>query len=150
VGGVRAVDAPLLAELDLGDRLEVIPFQPHDRANALQRDSDALLLLLAESGEPGRKIISAKVYEYLAAGRPILAAVPPDGEAAALVRETGAGVVVAPEDVEGMAAALEELERRWRQGTLEAPVLTDEQRAQLSRWERAERLAVILRKAAAR
>ena len=31
---------------------------PHDKANALQRDSDALLLLLAESGEAGRKIIS--------------------------------------------------------------------------------------------
>ena len=36
-------------------------------------------------------ILSAKLFEYLAAGRPILAVVPPDGEAAELVRETGAG-----------------------------------------------------------
>ncbi len=121
VGGVKVVDEPLLAELDLGDRLEVIPFQPHDKANALQKDSDALLLLLAESGEAGRKIISAKVYEYLSAGRPILAAVPPDGEAAALIRETGAGVVVAPDDVGAMAGALTDLERRWRDNELVAP-----------------------------
>ncbi len=148
VGGVRVVDAPLLAELDLGDRLEVIPFQPHDKANALQKDSDALLLLLAESGEAGRKIISAKVYEYLSAGRPILAAVPPDGEAAALIRETGAGVVVAPTDVDGMANALGDLERRWRDNELVAPELSEELRAKLSRRERAERLAEILRKVA--
>jgi glycosyltransferase involved in cell wall biosynthesis len=148
VGGVRVIDAPLLEELDLGDRLEVIPFQPHDKTNALQRDSDALLLLLADAGEAGRKIISAKVYEYLSAGRPILAAVPPDGEAAALIRETGAGVVVAPTDVDGMAAALGDLARRWRENTLEAPSLTDEQRAGLSRRERAERLAEILRSVA--
>jgi len=148
VGGVRVVDAPLLAELDLGDRLEVIPFQPHDQANALQRNSDALLLLLAESGEPGLKIISAKVYEYLAAGRPILAAVPPEGEAAALIRETGAGVVVAPDDVDGMAAALTDLARRWRDNELVAPELSEAERARLSRRERAERLAEILRKVA--
>jgi glycosyltransferase involved in cell wall biosynthesis len=148
VGGVRVVDAPLLAELDLGDRLEVIPFQPHDKANELQKDSDALLLLLAESGEAGRKIISSKVYEYLSAGRPILAAVPPDGEAAALIRETGAGVVVAPTDVEGMANALGDLARQWRDNELVAPELSEELRFKLSRRERAERLAEILRKVA--
>jgi glycosyltransferase involved in cell wall biosynthesis len=148
VGGVRVVDGPMLDELELGDRLEIVPFQPHDRVVALQRDSDALLLLLADAGEAGRKIISAKVYEYLSADRPILAAVPPDGEAAALIRETGAGVVVAPTDVDGMAAALGEFARRWRENELEAPALSDEQRAGLSRRERAERLADILRSVA--
>ena len=43
-------------------------------------------------------VLSGKVFAYLAAERPILAAVPPDGAAAALVRDTGAGVVAAPDD----------------------------------------------------
>ena len=67
-------------------------------------------------------MLTAKVFEYLAAGRPILAVVPPDGQAAELVRETGAGVVVAPGDVEGIAAALRDLEARWRAGTLDERV----------------------------
>jgi glycosyltransferase involved in cell wall biosynthesis len=145
VGGMRPADRGLVESLGLGDRLEVLPFQPHDRTLALQRDSDALLLLLAEAGDAGRKILSAKIFEYLAAGRPILAVVPPDGEAADLVRETGSGTVVAPDDVEAMAAALADLARRWREGALAGPALSVEARARLSRRERAERLAGLIR-----
>jgi hypothetical protein len=56
-------------------------------------------------------VLSGKVFEYLAAERPILAAVPPDGAAADLIRETGAGVVAAADDRErlGRAARVEEL-----------------------------------------
>ncbi len=148
VGGLRPMDVPHLDELNLRGRLEEIPFQPHDRVRALQSDSEALLLLLADAGEAGRKILSAKLFEYLAAGRPILAVVPPDGEAAELVRETGAGVVVAPDDVDGIAAALTELERRWRAGELHSPELSAEKRRALSRRERAERLARLLEEVA--
>ena len=92
----------------LGDRLELIPYAPRRRSLELQRDSEALLLLIPEAGGRGKGVLSGKVFEYLAAERPILALVPPDGAAAELIREAGAGVVVAPEDVEGIAAALRE------------------------------------------
>ncbi len=144
VGGLRAPDLPYVRELGLGERLEIVPFQPYSRVRELQADSDALLLLLAEAGAAGRMILSAKLFEYLAAGRPILAVVPPDGEAAELVRETGAGVVVAPDDVDGIAEALATMQAEWRAGKLEAIALTEEQRAGLSRRERAERLAALL------
>ena len=62
---------------------------------ALQRDSEALLLLIPEAGGRGKGVLSGKVFEYIAVGRPILAVVPPDGAAAELIRETGAGVVAA-------------------------------------------------------
>ena len=48
----------------------------------MQRESDALLLLIPEAGGRGRGVLSGKVFEYLAAERPILALVPPDGAAA--------------------------------------------------------------------
>jgi glycosyltransferase involved in cell wall biosynthesis len=125
-----------------------MPFRPHDEVSKLQRDSDVNLLLLAAAGAAGRKILSAKVFEYLAAGRPILAVVPPDGEAAALIRETGAGPVVAPDDVDGIAEALTSLETRWRKDALRPLDLTEAQRAKLSRRERAERLAALLEEVA--
>ncbi len=87
--------------LGLGDRLELIPYVPRRRSLELQRDSEALLLLIPEAGGPRAGVLSGKVFEYLAAERPILAVVPPDGAAAALIRETGAGVVAPPDDVGG-------------------------------------------------
>jgi hypothetical protein len=84
------------------------------------------------------------VFEYLAAERPILASVPPDGEAARLLRETGAGIVVGPEDVAGIRTALEGLVARWRAGLLNGTVLSADQRERLSRRARAEELADLL------
>jgi glycosyltransferase involved in cell wall biosynthesis len=84
------------------------------------------------------------VFEYLAAERPILAVVPPEGAAAALIREAGAGVVVAPDDVDGMIAALRDLHERWRAGKLDAPPLSEEWRTRVSRRSRVEEFARVL------
>jgi hypothetical protein len=101
--------------------------------------------LIPESGGRGRAVLSAKVFEYLAAERPILAAVPLDGAAADLVRETGAGVVVAPDDVDGLRDALVRLEGDWRAGKLNGTPLSPDVRARLSRRARAEELAELAR-----
>ena len=71
------------------------PYATRAESLALQRDSEALLLLIPEAGGRGKGVLSGKVFEYVAVGRPILAAVPPDGAAAELIRETGAGIVAA-------------------------------------------------------
>ena len=91
VGDFRAADREFAESLGLGDRLELHAYLPRREVLAIQKDSEALLLLIPESGGRGRAVLSAKVFEYLAAERPILAAVPPDGAAADLLRETGAG-----------------------------------------------------------
>ena len=141
LGDFRAADREWAETLGLGDRLELIPYAPRRRSLELQRDSEALLLLIPDAGGRGKGVLSGKVFEYLAAERPILAVVPPDGAAAKLIRDTGAGVVVAPDDVDGMAAALRDLHRRWRSGALEPDPLSDEWRAKLSRRARVEELA---------
>ena len=88
------------------------------------------------------------MFEYLAAERPILAVVPPDGAAAELIREAGAGVVVAPDDVDGIAAALRDLHARWRAGTLDGAPLSEEWRTKVSRRTRVEDLARLLERLA--
>jgi glycosyltransferase involved in cell wall biosynthesis len=145
VGGLPPRHRAWVAEHGLGDRVEVLDFVPRAEALALQRDSEANLLLVPEAEGRGRAVLTAKVFEYLAAERPILAVVPPDGHAAELMRETGAGVVVPPDDVDAIAEALVDLERRWREGTLDGSPLTPELRARLDRRAGAERLAGILR-----
>jgi glycosyltransferase involved in cell wall biosynthesis len=145
VGDFRSTDRDWAVELGLGDRLELIPYAPRRRALELQRDSEALLLLIPEAGGRGRGVLSGKVFEYLAAGRPILAVVPPDGAAAELIRETGAGVVVAPDDVDGIRAALAGLHARYADGGLPDVELPPETHERLSRAARVEETADLLR-----
>jgi glycosyltransferase involved in cell wall biosynthesis len=145
VGDFRPADREWAEELGLGDRLELIPYVTRRRSLELQRDSEALLLLIPEAGGRGRGVLSGKVFEYLAAERPILAAVPPDGAAADLIRETGAGVVAAPDDVTAIREALEGLHARWQAGTLDAVSLDPVTRHRLSREARVEELAKLLR-----
>jgi glycosyltransferase involved in cell wall biosynthesis len=114
-------------------------------ALALQRDSEALLLLIPEADGRGQGVLSGKVFEYLAAERPILAAVPPEGAAAELIRDTGAGVVAAPGDVDGLKDALASLHSSWKAGTLDGTRLSPDDREQLGRAARVEELAEVLR-----
>jgi glycosyltransferase involved in cell wall biosynthesis len=144
VGGLRAADAEWADEKGLGDRIELLPHVPRRRALELQRDSEALLLLLPEAGGRGKTVPSGKIFEYLAAERPILAAVPPDGAAAQLVREADAGVVVPPDDVDAIAEALSGLIKRWRAGALDGTPLRPDLRERLSRRARTREFARLL------
>ena len=148
VGGLRAADREFAEGLGLGDRLEEIPHVPRRSALELQRDSEALLLLLPEAGGRGRTVPSGKIFEYLAAERPILAAVPTDGVAADLVRRADAGVVVAPDDVPALRAAITGLHARWRKGALDGAALSPELRESLSRRTRSREFAEVLRSVA--
>src|SRR5438128_5564270 len=145
VGDFRSADREWAEGLGLGDRLELHAYVPRRRSLELQRDSDALLLLIPEAGGRGKGVLSGKVFEYLAAERPILAAVPPDGAAAKLLEQTGAGIVAPPDDTVALRAALEDLYVRWRAGTLNGTPLSAEWREQLSRATRVEELADLLR-----
>jgi glycosyltransferase involved in cell wall biosynthesis len=147
-GDFRVADREYAEALGLGDRVELLGEVSRRRSLELQRDSDVLLLLIPESGGRGKDVLTGKIYEYLAAERPILAAVPPDGAAAQLVREAGAGVVVPSDDVEGLRDALLDLHRQWQEGRLDGTPLSPEWRARLSRGSRVEELADVLRSVA--
>jgi len=147
-GDFRAADAEYVEELGLGDRVELLGQVSRRRSLELQRDADVLLLLVPESGGRGKGVLTGKIYEYLAAERPILAAVPPDGAAAQLVRDTCAGVVAPSDDVDALRDALLDLHRRWKDRSLDGVSLSPEWRARLSRGARVEELADLLRSVA--
>ena len=144
VGDFRSSDREWVASLGLGDRLELVPYTPRAESLRLQRDSEALLLLVPDAGGRGKGVLSGKVFEYIAAGRPILAVVPPDGAAAELIRETGSGVVVAPDDVDGIRAALVELHTRFANGGLPSVELAKRDEDRLSRRARVEEMAALV------
>ena len=144
VGDFRSSDREWAETLDLGDRLELVGYLPRAESLRLQRDSEALLLLVPEAGGRGKGVLSGKVFEYLAAGRPILAVVPPEGAAAELVRETGSGVVVAPDDVDGIRAALVAMHSQFANGGLPGVELSTRDEERLSRRARIEEMAALV------
>jgi glycosyltransferase involved in cell wall biosynthesis len=80
-----------------------VGFLPKSQALALQRASDALLLI---STGPHQQVVTAKLSEYLLAERPILAVLS-ENEAARIIRETRTGVVVGPDAIDQLSDALQ-------------------------------------------
>ncbi len=150
IGEFRTADRLWAESLGLGERLELTRFEPHAQTIASQRHSEALLLLIPYSGGRGADVTSGKLYEYLAAGRPILASVPPEGAAAELVRAAGAGLVAPPDDADAIRFALEELIDRWRKGALADVELPPDLARDIDRRERAREVAELIEQIAAR
>jgi glycosyltransferase involved in cell wall biosynthesis len=148
IGELRTADRVWAESLGLGDRLELTGFQPHAQAIASQRNSEALLLLIPHSAGRGTDVPSGKIYEYLAARRPILAAVPPAGAAAELVRTAGAGLVVPPDDSEAIRAALCELIERWQEGELADVELPSALVSGIDRTQRMREIAELVQRVA--
>jgi glycosyltransferase involved in cell wall biosynthesis len=99
-------DAELeLLRTDVGPaRISVLGSVSRERALALQRAADALLVIAAL----GRtQLANLKLFEYMAAGRPILA-LAAGTEAGRIVSETG-GEVVRSDDIAAIADALSRL-----------------------------------------
>jgi hypothetical protein len=91
-------------------------YRPHSETLKLMRTADLLFLPMHHLPEGVRaRIVPGKTYEYLAAGPPILGAVP-DGDARDLLAEAGHAHLCRPRDVDGLAATIADELARWRAG----------------------------------
>lgn len=123
----------------LDDIVEVAPSIPYRQAIAEMLGADALLLF---QGRNFNGQIPAKAYEYLRAQRPILAAVDPAGDSAALLRDFEHVALGDINDVPALEAALEHWLQSLSSPGLEQGFLTNLQKVEkYSRATQARRLA---------
>jgi glycosyltransferase involved in cell wall biosynthesis len=89
-------------------------YRSHAETLDLVRTGD-LLFLPMQDLPPGTRagLVPGKTYEYIAAGKPILAAVP-DGDARELLTEVGTGLLSRPRDVDQMARLIAGAIEAWR------------------------------------
>ncbi len=131
----------LAAPLESTGIVRLLPPVPYREAWDEMRSAGALLLLSSDDRE-GRLSHPNKLFEYWAAGRPVLALTPDDGDVARLVRESGSGSAVSPGDVDAIAGALRQLIASSELEPRPAPA-----NGGLARWERSEltrQLATVL------
>jgi glycosyltransferase involved in cell wall biosynthesis len=107
--------------LEQFDGVRLHGFLPHDQTTALIRTADLLFLPMHDLASGRRAtIVPQKTYEYLAAGRPILAAVP-DGDARDLLGQAGTARLCRPSDVDDMTRIIAAEIDDWGRGEKPPP-----------------------------
>ena len=100
-GKVDEAVAGAIRSRGMSDRLVLIGYVSHERAIAEQQSADLLLLPLRREPE-GKGVLPGKIFEYLAARRPVLGFGQTDGASAKVLEDSGAGVMREWDDVDGI------------------------------------------------
>lgn len=109
---VGKVDEAIVAAIEargLGPSLDRLGYRPHDEAVAEQRAASLLILPLRQEPEY-RNVLPGKIFEYLAARRPVLGIGQEDGAAAQVLADTRTGVMC---DWDQAAAIRSAVDRAW-------------------------------------
>ena len=109
----------LIDSLALHDVVKYLGYVPYRNSLQYQAESD-VLLLTRSLGEGNASTIPAKLFEYLAIRKPILALIPTEGDAAKLVREAKCGVVVSPDDKDMIRESIYDLYSKYETHDLAA------------------------------
>jgi glycosyltransferase involved in cell wall biosynthesis len=92
------------------DAVRILPFRPTSEIPNVMAAGD-LHVVTVKRGLEG-VVVPSKLYGILAAGRPVLAVASAASDVTRLVRESGCGVCVEPEDSEGIVQLVRELRRQ--------------------------------------
>lgn len=92
------------------DVFRLQPFQPYERLSEVMAASDVLIALL--DSDAGTFAVPSKTLSYLCAQRPILMAAPEVNQAARVIGQAKAGVVVSPDSPEDFVEAAKRLLNR--------------------------------------
>jgi len=132
----------LAAQHGVQHMVETLPPLPYRQALAEMLRADALLVMQADNCN---EQVPAKVYEYLRAGRPILCLADPQGDTAAVMRDSGVQAIAKLESVEAIASLVPGFLHEVGQGRAHLPPAQAVQRA--SRLQRSAALAELLQAA---
>lgn len=110
----------LAAQRGLADRVQVLPTVSVAESRSMMRGSH-VLLHLPSLDEASKDCVAGKIYDYFAAGRPILAIVMPGSGDDQLLREAGVKTL-GIHDPRAVADALRDLWSRWRAGALSSEI----------------------------
>ncbi len=128
---------------ELQNYINVIEFVNHRKAINFMNQSHLLVLILSDD-YVCKFVLTGKFFEYLASQKPILALVP-DGIVSNIIQRNKLGIVVNPDDVEGIKNAISAFYKKYKQNDLGIKV-QEEFLRQFDRKELTRKLADVLNK----
>jgi glycosyltransferase involved in cell wall biosynthesis len=133
-------DLELIQQQGLKDIVKVVGYVPHDQCLRYQKGAEVLVQIISPH-ENAEIMMTQKVFEYLGAGRPILAIVPP-GPCRDLVESVEAGRTVLNNDIIAIKNAIADFISEWCKRGLEG--VPPEKITQFTRRKLTEQLAFAL------
>lgn len=118
--------------------VEFVSYVPKNELNAMMVSAHAMLFLLPPVASATGHI-PGKLFDYLGAGNPIVGLGPVEGDAAAIIRSSGAGRVMDYADLSGTVAYLRELHES------KSPALDSARVAAYERGAQARRVMELIR-----
>jgi putative colanic acid biosynthesis glycosyltransferase WcaI len=105
--GDGANRAQLQASVNGASNVRFLPFRPVEQVPHVMRAGDIHIVTIRRGLEG--VVVPSKLYSILAAGRPVLAVAAAESDAARIVRESGCGIAVDPDEPAAVAGAIREL-----------------------------------------
>jgi glycosyltransferase involved in cell wall biosynthesis len=116
-GKTDAIAFESLKQHGIIDNAQKTDYLPHSEVVKLMAQSPVLLLALNNTPN-NAGVLSGKLFEYLAAKRPIFGIGLPNADAAAILKETQAGTMVDFDDYEGTKHQILELYKKYKSNHL--------------------------------
>lgn len=91
IGDIDSSVVKSLKDNNLFEKSEMIGYKPHSEIPFFQKSAQVLLVLAPATS---KEVLTGKIFEYLAANRPIIAIGPVGGDLDNLLTETGAGMLL--------------------------------------------------------
>jgi glycosyltransferase involved in cell wall biosynthesis len=102
----------------LGEIIKSWGYREHESAINFLLKSHLLLHLIGANGDFWKGVVTGKLFEYLASGKPILSLAPPNGEVEMIINQAKSGWVFNPQDHQGIKDKLKEVYQLHAQGKL--------------------------------
>jgi glycosyltransferase involved in cell wall biosynthesis len=141
---VGEVNATFRQALQCSKAGEVFHFRepvPHKELMTLYGETSVLLLNL-NGYKHAEGLLPGKLFEYIATGLPVLGIGPVEGNAAALLKSSGAGVMFGKDQAESIATFIHEAYLRWKKSE---PARTVNDNIAYSRKSLAGKIAALLK-----
>lgn len=103
---------------DLIGKIKVLGYMTHKESIQMLYNSDILLLIIGKVKD-AENFYTGKIFEYIRADRPILGIIPEKGAAAQVIKETKTGVVVDPDNINGINEYLTNYYKEWKLNKIE-------------------------------
>lgn len=115
VGNTAGEVLASIEQAGLRNHVDLIPYVEHKKAVRYMCGADMLLLSINQVPNPGG-IVTGKLYEYLASGRPILCLASADGDASNIIESAAAGECHRFEDGAEVGRMIDRHYQAWKNG----------------------------------
>jgi glycosyltransferase involved in cell wall biosynthesis len=117
VGNVDASAPNYFKEKAYEGNVELVSYVPHAEVTRIMSNS-AILLFVVPQSRNNKLIITGKLFEYLASGTPVVSVGPVDGDAAAILHDTGREGMLDYQDKDGFKHILLNMYSQWKERKL--------------------------------